>query len=263
MTTASPRAPGWVVPMIILALVAGLGVGLAVGSARRRPRRFGPGSHHYDGRAATTVAWEPAEAYGAAVAVQGESLPVLPETAEDPAVGLAMPQITGTDLRRQLPGDHGERQSQADRGPGALVPLLQRRGAHPQRLVCRRPPRGHRGHRPQRLRRSQQGQLPAGHLGGRRRLQPAPDRRRRGADRGARRWASRRCPSGSPSSPTAGSPCGARGSWKRALSTRSWPRCSPPRRAPPPPRPRRRRYPRHPGEAPCATIGRPRPAVSW
>jgi cytochrome c biogenesis protein CcmG/thiol:disulfide interchange protein DsbE len=98
LAAASLRPPGWVVPMIVLALVAGLGVGLAVGVLI--------GGRNDSGQAvttttttvpATTVPWEPADAYGAAVAVQGEALPVLSDAAADPAVGQLMPQITGTD----------------------------------------------------------------------------------------------------------------------------------------------------------------------
>ncbi len=96
VTAAPPRAPGWVVPMIILALVAGLGVGLAIGVLVGGHGDSGQAATTTTG-AATTVPWEPAQAYGAAVAVQGEALPVLSDTAEDLAVGLAMPQITGTD----------------------------------------------------------------------------------------------------------------------------------------------------------------------
>jgi len=106
--SASPRAagpglPSWVVPMIVLALVAGLGVGLAVGmligggddSGQATPTT---GQATTTAAPTTTVAWEPAEAYGAAVGVTGNALPVFNSDAADTAVGLAMPLITGTDF---------------------------------------------------------------------------------------------------------------------------------------------------------------------
>ena len=99
---APSRLPSWVVPTIVLTLVAGLGIGLAVGMLIG-----GDGS----GQAATTttaagtttttaIAWEPADAYGAPVTVTGEPpCPVLdPDRgAEDTAIGLALPEISGTD----------------------------------------------------------------------------------------------------------------------------------------------------------------------
>jgi thiol-disulfide isomerase/thioredoxin len=97
------RLPSWVIPMIVLALVAGLGVGLAVGML------IGGGDD--SGQAATTtgvattttgptttIAWEPSDAYGAAVAVTGNALPVFNSNAIDTAVGLPMPLIEGTDF---------------------------------------------------------------------------------------------------------------------------------------------------------------------
>jgi cytochrome c biogenesis protein CcmG, thiol:disulfide interchange protein DsbE len=92
----SSGLPSWVIPMIVLALVAGLGVGMAVGMLL--------GGQDDSGSAATTTAgststvtWETADAYGAAVSVRGEALPVLQEGTADTALGRAMPEITGTD----------------------------------------------------------------------------------------------------------------------------------------------------------------------
>ena len=113
--TGTPRAPSWVVPMIVLALVAGLGIGLAVGllvgnrdgsdqaaTTTAAPATSSTGAATTAGPTttgpATTAAWGPADAYGAAVQVTGDALPVLPETGQDGAVGLPIPQITGTDF---------------------------------------------------------------------------------------------------------------------------------------------------------------------
>lgn len=98
-----PRLPSWVIPMIVLALVAGLGVGLAVGML------IGGGND--SGQAATTTAgtittsgptttavFEPSEAYGAAVTVAGGALPPFNSEAADTAVGLPMPELAGTDF---------------------------------------------------------------------------------------------------------------------------------------------------------------------
>jgi len=98
-----PPLPSWVIPMIVLALVAGLGVGLAVGMLI--------GGTDDSGQAATTTsaatptsavtttaAWEPSDAYGAAVTVGGNALPPYNSEAADAAVGLPMPQLAGTDF---------------------------------------------------------------------------------------------------------------------------------------------------------------------
>jgi thiol-disulfide isomerase/thioredoxin len=100
---AGPRLPSWVVPMIVLALVAGLGVGLAVGmligggddSGQATPTT---GQSITTAGPTTTAAWEPADAYGAAVSVTGNALPVFDSDTADTAVGLAMPRIAGTDF---------------------------------------------------------------------------------------------------------------------------------------------------------------------
>lgn len=92
-----PALPPWVVPMIILAVVAGLGVGMTLGVLIGSKDDSGQAATTTAAAPATTVAWEPAEAYGAAVSIQGEALPVLQQGAADTAQGLAMPEITGTD----------------------------------------------------------------------------------------------------------------------------------------------------------------------
>jgi len=99
--SAASRLPSWVIPALVLSLVAGFGVGLAVGMLTG-------GSE--DGQAATTttpgatttttIAWEPADAYGAAVTITGTALPVLDTQtagAVDTAIGMAFPGISGTD----------------------------------------------------------------------------------------------------------------------------------------------------------------------
>lgn len=98
-----PRLPSWVVPMIVLALVAGLGVGLAVGMLIGDGDGTGQaatttGAVTTTAGPTTTVAWEPSDAYGAAVAVTGSALPVFDSASADTAVGLPMPQIAGTDF---------------------------------------------------------------------------------------------------------------------------------------------------------------------
>lgn len=99
-TPVASRAPSWVTPMILLALVAGLGIGMAIGLL--------VGGRDDSGRAATTTAGNAgstttaggatADAYGATVLVAGNPLPVLGSTATDAAVGLPLPEITGTDF---------------------------------------------------------------------------------------------------------------------------------------------------------------------
>lgn len=98
----TPRLPSWVIPMIVLALVAGLGVGLAVGMLIGGADDSGQaattsGATSTSG-ATTTAAWEPSDAYGAAVAVGGNALPPYNSEAADTAVGLPMPQLAGTDF---------------------------------------------------------------------------------------------------------------------------------------------------------------------
>ena len=100
-----PRLPSWVIPMIVLALVAGLGVGLAVGmliGGRDDPGQAatttGAASTTTSTGPVTTVPWEQSDAYGAAVSVTGAALPVLPRDSADTAVGLPMPRIAGTDF---------------------------------------------------------------------------------------------------------------------------------------------------------------------
>lgn len=96
--TAVARVPSWVAPMVVLALVAGLGIGLAVGLLI--------GGNDGSGRAATTTTaaptstapWETSDAYGGAVTIVGNPLPVLGSATTDTAVGLPLPQISGTDF---------------------------------------------------------------------------------------------------------------------------------------------------------------------
>jgi len=98
-----PRLPSWVIPMIVLALVAGLGVGLAVGMLIGGRDDSGQAATTTSAAtptsgATTTAAWEPSDAYGSAVTVTGEALPPFNSEAADTAVGLPMPQIAGTDF---------------------------------------------------------------------------------------------------------------------------------------------------------------------
>jgi thiol-disulfide isomerase/thioredoxin len=94
------RTPSWVLPMIVLALAAGLGIGMAIGvlignggGGEAAPTS---GASTTTG-ATTTVPWVPADAYGAAVTVSGTALPMLNDSAPDTAVGMAIPEIAGTD----------------------------------------------------------------------------------------------------------------------------------------------------------------------
>lgn len=105
VTPGPARTPSWVIPMIVLALVAGLGIGLAVGLLAGKDDGSGAaattttaGGVSTTGGPTTTVAWEPADAYGAAVTVTGSALPMLGSTATDAAVGLPVPEISGTDF---------------------------------------------------------------------------------------------------------------------------------------------------------------------
>jgi len=96
------------VPMIILALVAGLGIGMAIGlliggrddsgQATTTTSAAGPTTTTSAAGPTTTVPWEAADAYGATVTVVGSPLPVLGSAATDAAVGLPLPEITGTDF---------------------------------------------------------------------------------------------------------------------------------------------------------------------
>ena len=103
---ASSRAPSWVLPMIILALVAGLGIGMAIGlliggrgdSGQATTTTSAAGPTTTAAGPTTTVPWEAADAYGATVTVVGSPLPVLGSAATDAAVGLPLPEITGTDF---------------------------------------------------------------------------------------------------------------------------------------------------------------------
>jgi thiol-disulfide isomerase/thioredoxin len=96
---SAARAPSRVMPMIVLALAAGLGLGLAIGlllgkgGGEAAPTTAAPTTTG----AATTVPWVPADAYGAPVTVSGAALPMLSDAAPDAAVGMALPEITGTD----------------------------------------------------------------------------------------------------------------------------------------------------------------------
>jgi cytochrome c biogenesis protein CcmG, thiol:disulfide interchange protein DsbE len=99
------RLPSWVIPMVVLAMVAGLGIGLAVGmliggrdDAGQAATTTGAAATSTSAGPTTTVAWEPSDAYGAAVSVTGDALPALRSGSVDAAVGRAMPQITGTDF---------------------------------------------------------------------------------------------------------------------------------------------------------------------
>ncbi|MFH1329972.1 MAG: TlpA disulfide reductase family protein [Actinomycetota bacterium] len=106
---ASPApspTPSWVVPMILLALVAGLGIGLAIGllvggndgSGQAATTTTAAGPTTTAGDPTTTLPWETADAYGATVTVAGNPLPMLGSAATDTAVGLPLPEITGTDF---------------------------------------------------------------------------------------------------------------------------------------------------------------------
>jgi thiol-disulfide isomerase/thioredoxin len=102
-STASPvasRAPSWVTPMILLALVAGLGIGMAIGLLVGGGDDSGQAATTTAGNAGptTTAGGATADAYGATVRVAGNPLPVLGSTATDAAVGLPLPEITGTDF---------------------------------------------------------------------------------------------------------------------------------------------------------------------
>jgi thiol-disulfide isomerase/thioredoxin len=89
--------------MVVLALVAGLGVGLAVGMLIGGRDDSGQAATTTSAAtptsgATTTAAWEPSDAYGAAVTVGGNALPPYNSEAADTAVGLPMPQLTGEDF---------------------------------------------------------------------------------------------------------------------------------------------------------------------
>ena len=89
--------------MIVLALVAGLGVGLAVGMLIGGGDDSGQAAtttgRHPTAGPTTTAAWEPSDAYGAAVRRHRQCpARAAAATAADTAVGLPMPQIAGTDF---------------------------------------------------------------------------------------------------------------------------------------------------------------------
>jgi len=96
--------------MILLALVAGLGIGMALGLL--------VGGRNDSGQAATTTtSGAAADAYGATVRVVGNPLPALGSTGTDAAVGLPLPEITGTDFA-------GNSLTIADDGKAKLIVAL-------------------------------------------------------------------------------------------------------------------------------------------
>ncbi|MBN2112849.1 MAG: TlpA family protein disulfide reductase [Acidimicrobiia bacterium] len=98
-STPGARLPSWVVPTLVLALVGGFGGGLAVGLLVAGAGDSGQAATTTTRPAtATTVPWDPAEAYGATVAVDGSPLPMLGSAETDTAIGRPLPVITGTDF---------------------------------------------------------------------------------------------------------------------------------------------------------------------
>lgn len=96
------RLPSWVIPMVVLALVAGLGIGLAVGMLIGGKNDSGQAATTTGATSttgpATTAAWQPEDAYGAGVTVDGNALPPYNSEAADTAIGLPMPPLAGTDF---------------------------------------------------------------------------------------------------------------------------------------------------------------------
>jgi len=97
-STPGTRLPSWVVPALILTLVGGFGGGLAVGLLVAGAGDSGEAATTTTGPAPTTAPWEPADAYGATVAVDGSPLPMLGSAETDTAIGRPLPVITGTDF---------------------------------------------------------------------------------------------------------------------------------------------------------------------
>jgi hypothetical protein len=128
----APRAPSWVIPMIVLALFAGLGTGVAVGmliggadqetavttaSTAAPTTSLAPTSTAgpADSTTTTTDAGA-APAYGV-VTVSGDALPPLQDGVADAAVGLPMPEISGIDF-------DGNALTIADNGKAKLIVAL-------------------------------------------------------------------------------------------------------------------------------------------
>jgi len=92
-------------PMIILALVAGLGIGLAIGLLVNRggtqeaatTTSAPPSTTLAPDGASTTSGETDGAAYGV-VTISGTALPVLQQGVEDTALGLTVPQVTGADF---------------------------------------------------------------------------------------------------------------------------------------------------------------------
>jgi len=126
----SPAPPGRpplfsaALPMIILALVAGLGIGLAIGLLINRGDTPEAATTTTAPAASTTLAPDgtsttsggAAPAY-AVVTVSGTALPVLQQGVEDTAVGLAVPEINGADF-------DGNAQAITANGNGKLIVAL-------------------------------------------------------------------------------------------------------------------------------------------
>lgn|GEM_PF-267251 len=106
---AGSRTPSWVVPMLVLALIAGLGIGMAVGllvggrggSGEAAPittTTVAPATTSTTAAPTTTAPWNTSDAYGAPISVDGDALPALRDGQADTAIGLMIPEITGTDF---------------------------------------------------------------------------------------------------------------------------------------------------------------------
>jgi len=114
-------------PLIILALVAGLGIGLAIGLLVNQGGSQEAATTTTSSESSTTLApddsstttsegTDAAPAYGA-VTVSGTALPVLQQGVEDTALGQAVPEISGEDFE-------GNAQAITANGSGKLIVAL-------------------------------------------------------------------------------------------------------------------------------------------
>jgi hypothetical protein len=108
-----PRLPGWVVPVIAVALAVGIGVGIAVGivighfaldggtaatiTSLQEVPTTQPGETTTIPGSSTTASTIVAGAAYSTVTVVGDYLPVYGSAGTDTAVGMAMPEISGQD----------------------------------------------------------------------------------------------------------------------------------------------------------------------
>jgi cytochrome c biogenesis protein CcmG/thiol:disulfide interchange protein DsbE len=93
-----PGASSSALPLIILALVAGLGIGVAIGwFAGHSTQEAAPTTAATTTTGGTDTTADPGTAYGV-VTVSGDALPVFESGSPDTGIGLPIPEISGVDF---------------------------------------------------------------------------------------------------------------------------------------------------------------------